>query len=238
MNSNYNIYCDESCHLENDKIKPMVLGAVWCPSSKKKEITQNIIAIKEKHHLTHKDELKWTKISTNHFEVYQEIIEYFFNETDLHFRGLIIPNKELLDHNKYGQTHDEWYYKMFFRLLSPLIDPLETYSISFDYKDTHGSERINKLHDVLCNNYYDFNRDMIRQILLVKSHHIELMQLTDILIGALSYNFRSLDTNQGKLKIIKQIKTHTKYTLINSTLLRENKFNLFIWKPNHGECHE
>lgn len=28
----YNIYCDESCHLENDAIPVMVLGAATCPS--------------------------------------------------------------------------------------------------------------------------------------------------------------------------------------------------------------
>ena len=33
-----NIYCDESCHLENDKEKVMALGAVYCQESKKKEI--------------------------------------------------------------------------------------------------------------------------------------------------------------------------------------------------------
>ena len=26
----YNIYCDESCHLQNDNSNVMVLGAVWC----------------------------------------------------------------------------------------------------------------------------------------------------------------------------------------------------------------
>ena len=29
MDSIYNIYCDESCHLENDCEKAMVLGAIW-----------------------------------------------------------------------------------------------------------------------------------------------------------------------------------------------------------------
>ncbi|NHQ60865.1 DUF3800 domain-containing protein [Chlorobium sp. BLA1] len=31
MSEIFNIYCDESCHLENDRHKAMVLGAVWCP---------------------------------------------------------------------------------------------------------------------------------------------------------------------------------------------------------------
>ena len=38
----YNVYCDETCHLEHDGINVMVLGAVWCPQSKLKEINQRI----------------------------------------------------------------------------------------------------------------------------------------------------------------------------------------------------
>lgn len=34
MSTVYNLYCDESCHLENDGQKAMVLGAVWCPDDK------------------------------------------------------------------------------------------------------------------------------------------------------------------------------------------------------------
>ena len=30
LSEHYNVYCDESCHLENDHQKVMTLGAVWC----------------------------------------------------------------------------------------------------------------------------------------------------------------------------------------------------------------
>lgn len=44
----YNIYCDESCHLLNDNINDMVLGAVWCPKERVKEISDRIKQIKKK----------------------------------------------------------------------------------------------------------------------------------------------------------------------------------------------
>ena len=46
-----NIYCDESCHLENDKEKVMALGAVYCQESKKKEIFERLYELKKKHNL-------------------------------------------------------------------------------------------------------------------------------------------------------------------------------------------
>ena len=47
MSTTYNVYCDESCHLENDRQKAMVLGALWCPMEKVREIADNIRGIKE-----------------------------------------------------------------------------------------------------------------------------------------------------------------------------------------------
>ena len=34
----YNVYCDETCHLENDVINYIILGAVLFPQEKLKEI--------------------------------------------------------------------------------------------------------------------------------------------------------------------------------------------------------
>jgi hypothetical protein len=42
----FNVYCDESCHLENDRQKAMVLGAVWCPMEKTREIAVRIREMK------------------------------------------------------------------------------------------------------------------------------------------------------------------------------------------------
>ena len=43
----FNVCCDESCHLEHDRQKVMVLGAICCTLEKAKEIAQSIRVIKE-----------------------------------------------------------------------------------------------------------------------------------------------------------------------------------------------
>ncbi|MDD4873983.1 MAG: hypothetical protein PHE15_03290, partial [Dehalococcoidales bacterium] len=59
----YNVYCDESCHIEHDHQSVMVLGAVWCPADKSREIAVAIRNIKKKHNLSSTFEIKWTKVS-------------------------------------------------------------------------------------------------------------------------------------------------------------------------------
>jgi Protein of unknown function (DUF3800) len=40
MSQAFNVYCDESNHLENDRQSVMVLGAVWCSLEKVREIKE------------------------------------------------------------------------------------------------------------------------------------------------------------------------------------------------------
>ncbi len=61
-----NIYCDESCHIENDREKIMALGAVYCPASKKKEIFQMLFELKKKHQLIPKKKKKLSDNRTNY----------------------------------------------------------------------------------------------------------------------------------------------------------------------------
>ena len=62
MSRIFNVYCDESCHLENDGQSAMVLGAVWCPLDKRHEIVCRLREIKQKHGLAPDFEVKWTPI--------------------------------------------------------------------------------------------------------------------------------------------------------------------------------
>ena len=232
MKQLFNIYCDESCHLENDGEKVMAIGGVWCPANKKDEIFHRLREIKEEHGLNKSFEIKWNKVSKGQLDFYMDIVNYFFDNSDIHFRVLIIPNKEELKHELFRQTHDDFYYKMYFNMLKTLFEPDCAYNIYIDIKDTRGQKKVEKLHEVLCNNHYDFNRELIKRVQQVRSEEVELIALADLLIGAMSYEHRGLTTSEAKLKIIERIKSRSGYSLKNSTLYRENKFNIFIWKGN------
>lgn len=124
MSDAFNVYCDESCHLENDHQKAMVLGAIWCSVDKTREIAIRLREIKQKHKLASNFEIKWTKVSPAKLAFYLDIIDYFFDDDDLHFRGLVIPDKSKLNHGAFpGQNHDDWYYKMYFDMLKVIFRP-------------------------------------------------------------------------------------------------------------------
>ncbi len=232
MSQTYNIYCDESCHLENDKQKAMILGAVWCPIEKTKEISKRIREIKEKHGMKKQFEIKWTKVSDSKLAFYLDVVDYFFDNDDLHFRCLVVPDKQKLNHTLHNQSHDEWYYKIYFDMLKVILNPESRYKVYLDIKDTKGGEKIKKLREILCHSMYDFKHEIIESAQLVRSEEIELIQVCDLLIGAMSYFYRELKDNEGKVKIIERIKERSGYGLEKSTLYKEEKFNVFIWKAS------
>jgi hypothetical protein len=231
MSEIFNIYCDESCHLENDHIPVMVVGAVWCPKSIRKKIGRDIREIKKNFGLEPEFEIKWTKVSKAKEDFYCALVDYFFNNPDLHFRGVVIPDKSKLDHEVYGQDHNVFYYKMFFYVIRDLIENGNKYHVYLDIKDTKGTEKINELRNVLHNANYDFDRQTIEQIQHVRSHEVEHLQLTDLFIGALGYVHRGLETNSAKLAVIESIRAHSRKSLLRNTLRTEKKFNVFIWEP-------
>lgn len=242
MRETVNIYCDESCHLQNDGEPVMAIGAVYCPASKKKDIFERLFEIKQKHDLIPKHkknekdnrtyyELKWNKVSKSKLEYYKEVINYFFDDDDIHFRSLIVANKSKIDYEKFNHTQDTFYYKMYFGMLKAILNPDLAHYIYIDIKDTRSKEKVHKLEQVLRNDKYDYAKEIIKQVQQVRSHEVELIQLADLLIGAMAYINRGKSESKPKNELIELIKHRSKYSLTKSTLLRESKFNIFIWEP-------
>jgi len=230
MTVTYNIYCDESCHLEHDHQGIMVLGAIWCPLEKAREIALGIRQIKKHHSLGPDFEIKWTKVSPSKAQFYLDIIDFFFDEKDLHFRALIVPDKTKLNHKAFGQSHDDWYFKMYFDMLKVIFRPEARYRIYLDIKDTRGALKVAKLRDVLCNNLYDFSREIIERIQTVRSHEVEQLALADLLVGAVAYANRELSGSPAKERLVERMRQRSNYRLTLTTLLQEEKVNLFRWQ--------
>lgn len=229
MPETINVYCDESCHLEHDRQPVMVLGAVWCPLEHVSTATERVREIKVKHGLNRLAELKWTKIAPKNLPLYMEVLDYFFDNERLNFRCLVAC-KTNLRHGDYAQTHDEWYYKMYFTMLQAILSPHSSFRIYLDIKDTRSAQKVRKLHDVLASSLYDFSRDIVERVQTVRSHQVELTQLSDLLIGGISAVNRGAIVSPAKRGFVERMRHRSGYTLTRTTLLQEKKVNIFHWR--------
>jgi len=235
MGEIFNVYCDESCHLENDRQPVMLFGAIWCPKSEVRKLTSDIKEIKTRHKAL--GELKWTKVSPAKLPFYMDIIDFFFREDAINFRGLIVTNKQDLNHSYFNEgSHDSFYYKMYYQMLVPILKLSNSYNIYLDIKDTRSADKVRFLQEVLCNALYDFNRTLIPIIQNIRSGESHLLQLADFFTGAIGYRNR-FHPGESKAKnvIVETITKRNGRDLVGCTPLWEEKFNLFSFSPRRIE---
>ncbi|AXT19782.1 DUF3800 domain-containing protein [Flavobacteriaceae bacterium AU392] len=125
MNKTFNIYCDESCHLENDHKSFMFLGSVSSAYNQVKLHTKNISELKKKHNFY--AEIKWSKVSKSKLRFYLDLVDYFF-ATDLRFRTVGV-DKSKINNGAFYQSYDDFYYKMYYYLLNHNIHSHHKYNV-------------------------------------------------------------------------------------------------------------
>jgi hypothetical protein len=229
------VYCDESCHLEHDGSPVMAWGAITCSVTESARIVDAIRALKAAHGLPRLFEVKWTKVSPAKGAFYLALVRLFLEEPHLRFRGVVVPDKALLDHRRFNQSHDDWYYKMYFTMLRPIFCAPHGYRIYLDIKDTRGGPRMRKLQEVLARTLNDVNGRTIQRVQQIHSKESELLQLADLLTGALTYANRSLKTNSAKLAIIDTLRgTLGQYALSRTSPFAEAKFNILVWQAQES----
>lgn len=219
----FNIFCDESTHLEHDGHPYMLYGYISIASNQIKICKEQIKAIKVKH--GYKGELKWTNIHDKTFEMYKELVEYFFM-TDMKFRAVIV-DKSQIDETRPEYTFNDFYFRMYFQLLHHEINLENMYNIYFDIKDTCSQGKLRKLKEILRWNA------SIKNFQFIRSHESSFLQLADVLMGAINYNLRKESGEiEGKViakqKIVEHINNHTNISLKRTSPLSAKKFNLFF----------
>ncbi len=230
----YYIYCDESCHLKDiQKQSHMVIGGVLCDKINRKHISNLIKGLKKKHQLPNNYEIKWNKVSSKNIGFYTELIE-LIRPYNLIYRAVVV-DKGILNHNRFNQSEDDFYYKMYYTMLKFLVSQGgEKFTVYLDRKDTNGYTKVKTLEKYLLNKYYNLvDIDIVEQI----SHEHQLMQLADLLIGATSYKNRMATntdlTSTVKRTIVEMIEKEYSTNLSKSSSYNSKYINILVWRPKN-----
>ena len=216
----YNYYCDESCHLKNDGKQFMILGYISVSYNKVKKIKEEIKDLRLKY--KNSWEVKWTHLSQWNYLFYSELVDLFFDRTDINFRAIIVDKSKYIA-NKCGNDYDKFYYLMYYQLIYHMLDVGCNYNIYLDIKDDLSNYRIEELKKIL-----NVQMGVIEKIQHVRSHELDILQLCDLFIGAISYNLNNSEkSSQPKLRLIDKLKNLSRTDLENTTYKNMRKFNLF-----------
>lgn len=221
-----NIYCDESCHLENEQCKTMVVACIRCPKKLVSKINEDLINLKTKHNIWKYAETKWTKVSISKIDYYRDLLEYFFQNENIKFRAIVI-DKSTLNHPAKNQNHNTWYFKMIYTLVDKIMEIHTSYNIYIDKKEDSYQARkeLNITKELLKRHCENLNMQNIT------SYKSQLMQLNDFMQGIVCYYNRNLyngeNPNPAKVELINNIRN--RHIDLGKTNYN-TKFNLLFWE--------
>ena len=216
----YNYYCDESLNLQNDGSPYMILGYISAPYDRIKKLKEDIKELRKKYKNTL--EVKWSNLNAWNYTFYADLVNFFFDRSDIRFRAIIVDKKRYIA-AKCNHDYDRFYYLMYYQLIYHLLDTTSTYNIYLDIKDDLSSYRIEELKKIL-----NVHMGIIEKIQHVRSHEVDLLQLCDLFIGALSYNLNNIVKQAlPKLRLIEKIRQRSGVSLEETTYKSAAKFNIF-----------
>ena len=111
-----------------------------------------------------------------------------------------------------------------------------------DIKDSCSSDKVRTLKDFLLNEIKDFNGERLHNFQTIRLNESELLQLADLLIGAVGYENRVKEIkdrdenfipNADKLFLVSLLKAKMHIVSFeNSTPYSADKFNILVWEAN------
>ncbi|HDH04740.1 MAG TPA: DUF3800 domain-containing protein [Nitrospirae bacterium] len=227
----FHLYCDESRHLPYDGEPCFLLGLLSCPAEKVKAAHTELSDLWKAHSLPPHFESKWTKVSPGKLDFYKALVDWFFNAEGVSFRTLILPDKQRLYAALPDESRDYLYYRLYYQLLRGAIEPENRYRVFMDLKDTRGREKRIQLEQLLHQDADDNDGKIVENLQHVQSHHIRLLQVCDLLLGATGFARREQQANESTAKraLVSVIEEKLGQSLSIDTPPGTEKINLLTW---------
>lgn len=226
------IYCDESRQDLLSRNKETIedhdrytcIGGIWIYKEKRNEIKNKIKQLKEKHSTF--GEIKWRNVAPSKIDFYKELIDLFFEyNNEIRFRCVVVDSLKV-DLDKWHNSDAELgFYKFYYQLLFHWISKANNYYIFTDYKVNRKNNRIIELKEIINRANHS---NPIKVIEPIESKESLILQLEDVLMGAVGYkyNFGESGKSEAKSFIVRYIEELLEAEII-STSRTNIKFNIF-----------
>ncbi|HEM5071573.1 TPA: DUF3800 domain-containing protein, partial [Streptococcus suis] len=119
---------------------------------------------------------------------------------------------------------DDFYYKQYFYLVRKFLYE-DDVNVFIDIKDTNSILKVKKLKRIL--EISSKHNKKVNNIQQIRSHENSIMQLADLLIGAIAYINRGIESSEARIMLCNLISERADHDLVSNTNYNEIKFNIF-----------
>lgn len=229
----YNIYCDESSTTAK---RYMLIGGLWVPWYAERPIRVALQNVREEYALG--SEMKWIKVSQSKLSAYKEFVDTFICAPGVSFKCIVLDTR-VIDYKRYhNNDKDLGFYKFYYLVISRNLKPWHLYWL---YPDNRTARRANSLQILRgAVNGYCLSRGAHQNVLQAieprDSKQDDLLQVADIVLGAVACEWNKDTTNSAKLELAEYIKLRTKAVSL-ATGQSNGKLNIWAWNPFKGQSH-
>ncbi len=190
-------------------------------------------------------EMKWTKISPAKIAAYEAIVDKFFElmaSDHLRFHSIVIDSRRL-NHAQYnGSDPDVGYSKMLYQLLMSIVRKTTSKDGSPIQYYVHLDDRTTKQTPddlrVVVNNGLQYRWGIaggpVRRVTFADSKKTTLLQVNDIILGAIAFHKNGRDSKEGvspaKLAIARRICGHLGCDRLGLDTPPNRRFNVWCMR--------
>ena len=197
----------------------MLMGLLACSADRAHVLNTELTAVCQQHGLPKHFEFKWTKVSPGKLDFYRAVLEWFLAAKDVSFRALVLPDKQREYARVPEEKREHVYYVLYYQLLRRAMEPENRYRAFLDMKDTRGREKLRELKQLLETNNPSQTAEDKPTLQHVRSHEIRLMQVSDLLLGAVGFARRakSEKTSPAKQALVSMLEEKLDFSLIGNS---------------------
>lgn len=231
------IYCDESLRRGGYDL----IGGLWLTQPNARRLRSIIQGIREQYN--HWYELKWRKATGRSLSpAYKELASKLTDQImarRVSFNCIVL-RRDLLDYDTFHEGDRELgYYKFVHWLVRKRIVPGEIYRLTMDWRTTRKDHRLSDLRDVLnaCGRKdHSLGYDCVREVRAQPSKEDDLVQATDVLLGAVGFHYARRHRGRGGSAAKNDLADRIAHGIQRPSLdfashRSEKRFNVWRWSP-------
>lgn len=219
----WNVYCDESRVTSDRSDDFMVIGAIMCPMKAKEAVVNEIDCLRARYGV--QGEYGWKTVCPSKLPFFKALADLFFMTGELKFRCVVVSRTET------DFADDEERFRLvYYQVFNNWLNAKGHYRVFLDRRiDTR--DRVSVLRRCLMGTRRFGNS--VRFVEEVESEECDLIQLADMLMGAVGYSWNGRcdlsGSSKAKIELCGAIASRIGASTLDhyKTGPSEEKFNVF-----------